>query len=115
MRPLCQSFASVNEQFRGKQGLIDVSPLFDLVLFVPFLHWDINSLRIARRKSLDLPRREPMGDPLLADSELASAYTNESHHSLHIRRTLDQYYYHTLPDTNKRDDSQVTTRYQQSR
>jgi hypothetical protein len=115
MRPLCQSFASVNGQSRGKQGLTDVSPLSDLVLFVPFLHWDVKSLRIARRKALDLPRREPMGDPLLADSELVSAYTNESHHSLQIRRTLDQYYYHTLPDTEKRDDSQVTTRYQQSR
>lgn len=30
-----------------------------------------------------------------------------------MRRTLDQYYYHTLPDTKARDDSQVITRYQE--
>jgi hypothetical protein len=39
-----------------------------------------------------------------------SAYLRDGH-QLHIRRTLDQYYYHTLPNTEERDKDQVVSRY----
>ena len=36
----------------------------------------------------------------------------ENPHPLHVRRTLDQYYYHAMDDTNQRDSDQVVSRYQ---
>jgi hypothetical protein len=41
-----------------------------------------------------------------------NSYLANSHPPLHLRRTLDQYYYHTLSNTDKRDKDQVVTRYQ---
>ncbi|QSZ35438.1 hypothetical protein DSL72_008308 [Monilinia vaccinii-corymbosi] len=37
--------------------------------------------------------------------------SNDSRRILHSSRTLDQFYYHSLPDTSRRDSSQVVTRY----
>lgn len=37
-------------------------------------------------------------------------YLDEGH-PLHVRRTLDQFYYHTLLDTEKRDGDQTCIRY----
>lgn len=44
------------------------------------------------------------------EQRLLKAYlTND--HPLHVRRTLDQYYYHTLQDTRPRDGDQLVLRY----
>lgn len=45
------------------------------------------------------------------DKKLLESYLNDAH-PLHIRRTLDQYRYHTLEDTTERDETQVVTKYQ---
>jgi hypothetical protein len=42
--------------------------------------------------------------------ELVQAYLDDKH-PLHIRRTLDQYYYHTLKNTDVRDKDQTGSRY----
>ncbi|ORY12883.1 hypothetical protein BCR34DRAFT_286855 [Clohesyomyces aquaticus] len=98
MRPLCQAFASgsiIPSGFKGKDpGSFVDSP--DVVLFMPFLHWDLRGNSGVCHEQKDLVLK----------------YLNNTYHSLHDRRTLDQYYYHTLPDTKTRDNSQVITRYQ---
>lgn len=45
-----------------------------------------------------------------ADEKLIQNYLHEKHF-MHIRRTLDQYYYHTMKDTSLRDEDQVVYRY----
>lgn len=47
-----------------------------------------------------------MGERLLLDNYLGEP------HPIHIRRTLDQYYYHALSDTSERDCNQTISRYQ---
>jgi hypothetical protein len=47
------------------------------------------------------------------DEKLISAYLskNDDDPKLHVRRTLDQYYYHMLKDTKARDNDQVVYRW----
>ena len=45
------------------------------------------------------------------DQRLVRGYLTDDH-PLHMRRTMDQYYYHTLTDTAERDNAQVVGRYQ---
>ncbi|KAI8937014.1 hypothetical protein NX059_006237 [Plenodomus lindquistii] len=59
---------------------------------MPYLHWGVQK-------------------PSLAEKQLQEHYTKDAHHSLHVRRTLDQYYYHTLPNTDERDKSQTITHF----
>lgn len=42
--------------------------------------------------------------------KLIWAYLDDTH-PIHLRRTLDQFYYHTLEDTDIRDKDQTVTRY----
>lgn len=105
---------------------------------MPFLHWDLENFRYKReiivkdlddQRSKDLDdlknkRKTVVGVEAASDEDasdddwndeqkLLRAYlTND--HPLHIRRTLDQYYYHTLADTSQRDKDQVVSRYQAS-
>ncbi|OCL03102.1 hypothetical protein AOQ84DRAFT_381976 [Glonium stellatum] len=44
------------------------------------------------------------------DKAIITAYLNEPP-SLHVRRTLDQYYYHMLSNTKQRDEDQVVLRW----
>lgn len=93
----------------------------DIVLFMPFLHYETNAGRksIARaidsatlyrkllseggKSSADEEKRSP-------DEKLIHTYLHEKPY-MHIRRTLDQYYYHTMKDTTERDEDQVVYRY----
>ncbi|KAF2727552.1 hypothetical protein EJ04DRAFT_517173 [Polyplosphaeria fusca] len=45
---------------------------------------------------------------------MISQYLNDPP-ALHVRRTLDQYYYHMLPNTRRRDKDQVVTRWAHSK
>ncbi|RYP91578.1 hypothetical protein DL770_002292 [Monosporascus sp. CRB-9-2] len=84
----------------------------DLVLFMPFLHWDLEDVR-SKRDAIVNPAScgGSLNLTLNRDQKLLKAYlTND--HPLHVRRTLDQYYYHTLTDTTMRDQDQVVRRYQ---
>lgn len=47
------------------------------------------------------------------DEKLLNAYLWDDH-PLHVRRSLDQYYYHTLKDTSARDSQQVVSRFQKA-
>jgi hypothetical protein len=52
------------------------------------------------------------------DQRLLSAYLRDKDnfpHQLHVRRTLDQYYYHAMDDTATRDGDQVVSRYQEEK
>lgn len=91
---------------------------------MPFLHWDINGSRLQRQLgSNDVPTinpktgkatTHPYSPGTIPVRDLITQYYNNDDHSLHMRRSLDQYYYHTLLDTEDRDESQVITRYQKS-
>ncbi len=47
------------------------------------------------------------------NQQLIKEYLDDKH-PLHIRRTLDQFYYHTLKDTDARDKDQTGARYHES-
>ncbi|KAF2110783.1 hypothetical protein BDV96DRAFT_635365, partial [Lophiotrema nucula] len=122
MRPHRQAFASTPSGSKL---------LHDLVLFMPFLHWDFNCFRLRRKEALkelqDQHQVSPQfdrnliksllslkqGDKISAEQCLVIDYFQDTYRSLHLRRTLDQYYYSTLEDTESRDISQVSSRYQE--
>lgn len=91
---------------------------------MPFLHWEIEEVLERRKKFVKdfKEKKEKLSEDdwkqVLRKSssedhycELLDAYL-DNQHPLHIRRTLDQYYHHTLKDTNSRDTDQVVSRYQ---
>lgn len=88
---------------------------------MPFLHWDVDDWQ-STRESIALTS-PTIGNPKWSSSRidnpnesseerLLKAYLVENDPPLHLRRTLDQYYYHTLQSTAKRDRDQVVSRYQ---
>ncbi|MCJ1464874.1 hypothetical protein MMC07_003489 [Pseudocyphellaria aurata] len=86
----------------------------DIVLFMPFLHYETNAGRKSIAQAIDSATKnrkvlneEEKGTP---DEELIHTYLHERPY-MHIRRTLDQYYYHTMKDTTERDEDQVVYRY----
>ncbi len=98
---------------------------------MPFLHWDLDYRRTAREAiAKDAPRtddskrnneKSSLDSCIINDlkwnseEKLLNAYLVGDRPPLHLRRTLDQYYYHTLQDTTKRDGDQVVTRYQKKK
>jgi hypothetical protein len=99
---------------------------------MPYLHWELESEqkklqtilkehrdnRFARDEARRTAHQERMKaaleDPNLGGTEkLYWRYLDETH-PLHPRRTLDQFYYHMLPDTDERDKDQTVTRYYQA-
>ncbi|OJK04407.1 hypothetical protein ASPACDRAFT_20712 [Aspergillus aculeatus ATCC 16872] len=88
----------------------------NVCMFMPYLHFETTERRqkmqdaIQRAETRCLARpsltRTPTRDELLISAHLASSTT-----SLHIRRTLDQFFYPNI-DTLTRDQDQVVYRYQ---
>jgi ankyrin repeat protein/Mg2+ and Co2+ transporter CorA len=96
----------------------------NIFTFMPYLHFETDRRRqemqdaIARAESLkdrnrhgsriapQLVRRASTYDEMLLRAHLASSQV-----SLHVRRTLDQFFYHNI-DTQSRDRDQVVYRYQ---
>ncbi|KAL9010649.1 MAG: hypothetical protein Q9173_004438 [Seirophora scorigena] len=86
-----------------------------IVLFMPYLHYETHQNR--KSMSAAISRASANGDlvcqqPNLGytcDELLIHAYL-QSTHNLHIRRTLDQFYYHAI-STEGRDADQVVYRY----
>ncbi len=80
---------------------------------MPYLHWEIEEELDKRKKFIKELKGEGLGErpDWDSDQKFLGAYLR-TRHRLHIRRTLDQYYYHTLEDTNKRDKDRVVSRYQ---
>ncbi|KAI1349838.1 hypothetical protein F5Y01DRAFT_326838 [Xylaria sp. FL0043] len=55
--------------------------------------------------------QEALGEENSECDRLINAYFARKTHHLHIRRTLDQFYYMSIEDTNVRDANQVVQRY----
>lgn len=99
---------------------------------MPFLHWDVVD-EVQKLKKILSEKQEILSEEMRSVSEtrdLMEARIKEEmendelcgteklywmyvddEHPLHIRRTLDQFYYHTFEDTNKRDEDQTGLRY----
>ncbi|KAK3986005.1 hypothetical protein QBC44DRAFT_297910 [Cladorrhinum sp. PSN332] len=127
MRPLCQAFTARSSSTAelltsaGSPNLDHANASGtdqDMVLFMPFLHWE-EARRIHMWKGVPSSEStapsEQSGSSRYAKLVKAYALKQGLHpaHRLHVRRTLDQFYYHSLKDTDIRDKSQVVTRYQQ--
>ena len=96
----------------------------NIFTFMPYLHFETDRSRqemqeaIARAQSLkERGRRDtritpqPLRRASTYDEMLLRAHLTSSQVSLHVRRTLDQFFYHNI-DTQSRDRDQVVYRYQ---
>jgi len=89
----------------------------NIFTFMPYLHFETHRRRqemqeaIERAESLRSPSRPYITKATTFDEMLIRAHLTTSTVSLHIRRTLDQSFYHNI-DTQSRDTDQVVYRYQ---
>ena len=90
----------------------------NIVLFMPYLHYETHRNRKTMADVIERASTNP--NPLsrafqgqTCDEMLIHAYL-ESTPNLHIRRTLDQFYYHAI-STEERDTDQVVYRYTQGK
>ncbi|KAL8712195.1 MAG: hypothetical protein Q9220_003629 [cf. Caloplaca sp. 1 TL-2023] len=86
----------------------------NIVLFMPYLHYETHENRkmmseAIKRAKATAPGVSGSHISHTCDEMLIQAYL-ESTHNLHIRRTLDQFYYHAI-STEERDADQVVYRY----
>jgi hypothetical protein len=90
---------------------------------MPYLHWELQDQQRNMKEIMKLKKeeRKPKRDLILAEPSKDPKGTEKLHwvyldeeHPLHVRRTLDQYYYHTLEDTEERDNDQTGIRYHNS-
>ena len=94
-----------------------IQPLNNVFTFMPYLHFESSRRRqemqeaIKRAETLRTPLRRPLGKASTYDEMLIRAHLATSTLSLHVRRTLDQSFYHNI-DTESRDHDQVVYRYQ---
>ena len=96
-----------------KPGIKKQSP--ELTLFMPFLHFETVSSLSEMQKAIANSQgtRKAETRAAHADELLTAAYISPSNSPLHIRRTLDQFFYYNI-DTENRDKDQVVHRYQTS-
>ncbi|KAJ5082705.1 hypothetical protein N7532_011748 [Penicillium argentinense] len=108
-----RSSLSASTLCKDHHGLVSAC---NVCVFMPYLHFETAERRlrmqeaIQRAELLNLqPRamkRTRTRDEMLIDAHLSSSTT-----SLHVRRTLDQFFYPNI-DTHSRDQDQVVYRYQ---
>ena len=88
----------------------------NIFLFMPYLHFETKSRQaemqeaIRRAETLRSPTQK-LARASTYDEMLIRAHLSTSTVSLHVRRTLDQSFYHNI-DTESRDQDQVVYRYQ---
>ncbi|KAK7973144.1 hypothetical protein PG988_007278 [Apiospora saccharicola] len=95
----------------------------NVALFLPYMHWETSSRRAKMVEVINETIGHKKKDPALVDltKKLAEQMDYEADERLlrdfvkadpplHIRRTLDQYYFVTLDDTSQRDKDQVVYR-----
>ncbi|KAI1339173.1 hypothetical protein F5Y15DRAFT_80694 [Xylariaceae sp. FL0016] len=81
-----------------------------IVLFMPFLHYETDERRRKMTSAIKCVREgRRLVETSSRDSLLVNAYLNGTP-PLHMRRTLDQFFYHGI-DTTVRDTDQVVYRY----
>ncbi|PNS14791.1 hypothetical protein CAC42_2020 [Sphaceloma murrayae] len=94
---------------------IDMQPRSNLFCFAPFLHFETSSARRQMQEAISKAKQKvgasTHGRKLTCDEMLIRAHVTGSSTSLHVRRTLDQFFYHNI-DTDWRDEDQVVYRYQ---
>jgi hypothetical protein len=103
----------------GSPGRKDVTKTSkgNIFTFMPYLHFETHRRRkemqeaIERAESLKSPSRSFITKATTFDEMLIRAHLTTSTISLHVRRTLDQSFYHNI-DTQSRDTDQVVYRYQ---
>jgi Mg2+ and Co2+ transporter CorA len=89
----------------------------NIFTFMPYLHFETNKRRqemqeaIKRAEKVQSPFRPYLTKAATYDEMLIRAHLTTSTVSLHVRRTLDQSFYHNI-DTESRDQDQVVYRYQ---
>lgn len=92
-------------------------PKGNIFTFMPYLHFESTRRRqemqqaIKRAEILRSPLCPYLGKASTYDEMLIRAHLATSTASLHVRRTLDQSFYHNI-DTESRDEDQVVYRYQ---
>ena len=77
---------------------------------MPYIHWESLVDGVSRKsiiRSIELDKLST--GTYLQERYLQTSITHKS--PMHIRRTLDQYYYYQLKNTDERDSDQVVTRY----
>lgn len=95
---------------------------FNICLFMPYLHFEstegTRKMQEAIQAAVTLNNFDPGSEqsrhrhgPRSRDEMLIRAHLNSSTTSLHVRRTLDQFFYPNI-DTQTRDQDQVVYRYQ---
>ncbi|UZP46439.1 hypothetical protein NXS19_014251 [Fusarium pseudograminearum] len=131
MRPICQAFPS-SKDLRNKSKSVKIEkdqPDTNMVVFMPYLHWDITKNHTEREKVMKQTTHSTETDDRWShDQKFLNAYlfynkdsqnepnpkqsSLERHymHQPHVRRTLDQFYYHDLESTRERDRDQVLSR-----
>lgn len=88
----------------------------NIFMFMPYLHFETKRRQtemqeaIRRAEALRTPSRK-LSKAATYDEMLIRAHLSTSTVSLHVRRTLDQSFYHNI-DTESRDQDQVVYRYQ---
>ncbi|KAI0528444.1 hypothetical protein GGR58DRAFT_495970 [Xylaria digitata] len=114
LRPVCTDFPydSLNvSNHRGSRAM----------LAIPYLHWAMNEERLMLKNTVHLIKNGnnslPNTEPLIHTSgnkhrELLQTYLGRDH-PLHVRRTLDQFYYFNLNDKDMdlRDKDQTISKY----
>ncbi|KAI9042984.1 ankyrin repeat protein [Aspergillus affinis] len=105
-----------HDRHRSPLSFCKESVTCNVCMFMPYLHFETAERRqkmqeaIQRAETLNLPApgvsRSPTRDEMLIRAHLASSSA-----SLHVRRTLDQFFYPNI-DTQIRDQDQVVYRYQ---
>ncbi|PMD38419.1 hypothetical protein L207DRAFT_68217 [Hyaloscypha variabilis F] len=94
-----------------------IQPRNNVFTFMPYLHFESSRRReemqeaIKRAETLRSPLSRNLGKASTYDEMLIRAHLATSTVSLHVRRTLDQSFYHNI-DTESRDHDQVVYRYQ---
>ena len=87
----------------------------NICIFMPYLHFESANRRKKMHEVIQRAGRlsfhQSGSKPSTRDEMLIRAHLNSSTTSLHIRRTLDQYFYPNI-DTRYRDQDQVVYRYQ---
>ena len=84
----------------------DFKSLCNLYFFMPYLHFETDANRKAMLSALEAPVWGRKASELQKDELLMRAHRTASTSFLHIRRTLDQFFYHNI-DTQMRDLDQV--------
>ncbi|KAJ8132800.1 hypothetical protein O1611_g824 [Lasiodiplodia mahajangana] len=116
MRPGCHVLppekGSTPSQARsGTSRNAEDSCLKGFVLFMPYLHWERERAVIKLKKIQEKRGGERSENGELNETEtLYRTYLGEKH-PLHIRRTLDRYYYPNSSNIDDRDGDQTSLRY----